>query len=487
MLFNARERRIIDLLILYGEATFSDFTEYFDISERTLRRSLSSINDSLLEFNLEIIVKNDYVYLIGNNENKNRLTTMLDRNNDLSDLELKSLIIHKIFYDDEVSILSLSYLTGFSVYTINKIMDQIKSETKNNFDYFAEKGKGIQIDLNESYKRKLLHKYINMLALDHLSEFILGFNSDGLDISNKIITECLNLNLTYKVEKIIHENIINKHKRKLTDDVYLSAVLMISISLERIENGFYISSNQSSNISNQPDYESNPVVNELLALVTDNILVTQNESHYFIKLYFQLINDPASTIDYESLAARLIQKVEDTYRVDLSSKLLQHDLVQHFQSFNGKQIIGNTFYEKKLIGQIKNEYYDLFQTIESEMISILGTENVTDEQIVFIVLHFGVELIEHNIDVKRRKKILAICSSGMGSSKMMASILNTQLDNVNIHSASVYKLYNQIDMSKYDLIVATINLGDVPVPYVVVSPLITENQMKVIKNKLNDE
>lgn len=484
MYFNARERKIIDFLILYGETAIADLIDYFKISERTLRRDISSINESFKSYKLEVIIKNSYIYLIGSNKNKNKVYQILEAENDLSGIELKTLILYKIFYSDNTSILEISNSTGYSLYTLNKTLEEIREENTTPINFISEKGKGLKTDLNESHKRKILHKYISLLSSDYLSNFMQGFNSEDLVINNGILNEVIDLNLVYRIEKIIFNHIIKNNKRKIIDDIYLSLVLMVAISLHRIKNRFYITDEINyENVTSENELE--PMISELLNLITEEPSVLSGERYYLLKNFIILVNENNQSINYKNVVDVLISEVEEYYGIKLKSKVLREDLIQHFKNSNSNQIVGNTYYTKKLISQIKDEYFELYKVIESKMVDLVGEDNITDEQIVFVVLHFGVELIELNVDIKHQKRILAVCSSGMGSSKMMASILKAKLDNVIIHSTSIYKLYNQTDISLYDLIVTTVNLNGVEIPYVVVSPLITDNQIRIIKKKLD--
>lgn len=177
MFFNAREQEILDLLILYGEASISTFTNYFGISERTLRRSITSINSSLKEYSLDVIMKNDSVYLIGKNDKKNQLSLLLNPYNDYSDTEIKCQIIYHLFYSNQIFLFELSNKINTTIYSTINMLKEIRKENDGIFDYKIEKGKGIEVLANEANKRTILYKYFYKLCSNYLSEIIQGFES----------------------------------------------------------------------------------------------------------------------------------------------------------------------------------------------------------------------------------------------------------------------------------------------------------------------
>lgn len=71
--------------------------------------------------------------------------------------------------------------------------------------------------------------------------------------------------------------------------------------------------------------------------------------------------------------------------------------------------------------QIKRDYFLLYMAVEEGMEKFFPGLRFPDDEIAFIVLHFGSAL-----EIKREEakiKALIVCSSGIGSSKMLASRL----------------------------------------------------------------
>lgn len=485
MYFTARERNILEFLILYGEASTSDFTSYFDISERTLRRDILSINDSLLDKTLDVVWKNSNICLIGENKEKNSLADFLNSYYDYSSLEIKSLILNVLFQEETVSILKISNLINTTVHTVYTNLEELRNENEEDFVFVIEKGKGIKTRCTEFSKRKLLNKYYYQLSIDYLLEFIQGFSSSKIHIKNKVINKCLDLDLIFTVEEIFRKNANESLKKGIiSDEDYLRMVMYFSISLKRIREHHILTgvSSLGKEIFNEEVYE---LVTKLLDIISADEVIRKKENLYFINIYLESIGRKSSNdIDPEFLADQLIKRIEKEYNIDLLKSSLRQDLIAHLNNRSKIQFYGSTFYAKKLIAQIKNEYIELYRVIEKELLNYFTKDEVTEEQIVYIVLHFGVELI--NINNVRPKEILVVCSSGMGSSKMMSAILKKEMNNVNLSTTSVYKLFNEVDLTKYDLIITTVNLGKVLFPYVVVSPLITNDQIKYIKKKLNE-
>ncbi|MCE3399280.1 PTS lactose transporter subunit IIB, partial [Staphylococcus aureus] len=90
----------------------------------------------------------------------------------------------------------------------------------------------------------------------------------------------------------------------------------------------------------------------------------------------------------------------------------------------------------------------------------------------FIVLHFGGSIKNQG---NRFLNILVVCSSGIGTSRLLANRLEQVFSEIErITQASVSDL-NVLDLNNYDGIISTVNL-DIEAPFLIVNPLLPEHE-----------
>ncbi|MGX7197998.1 BglG family transcription antiterminator [Enterococcus olivae] len=489
MYISARNREILELLLLYGEASKFDFINYFQISERTLRRDLNEINEYTRKFSLIVITKDDYLILQGEDSNKNKLNSWINSYDGyvFSSTERKSLLLYYLFYDIGRTLSDLSFKLNVSPDKINQELNSIKSEFPEEFSFQIEKAKGIVVLSNENQKRFLLYRYIYQMCNKSLSQFIFAFRVSDISINNVAILECVNISSLIEIEKRFRS--IRSTLFNVSDEDYLKILLYFSISIERIDNGYKLEALNFSNFFENTLNRKNSLYTFIVSLLDEPVKSTSSsviEINHLYNFSLDFTNQESiDTLNLENLAESLIQTVERRLKLTLKSRTLKEDLTNHLIStFTVSRENNQTFFDKKMITQIKNDYSNIYTIVKEELRNFFLKESITDDKVVYIVLHFGVALLE--LSEKRGYDLLVVCSSGMGTSKMISAILKRNIPEINsVDTVSVYNLFHEVDLTKYDLVVSTINLGEVPFSYIVISPVITEIQIKEIKNRLD--
>src|SRR5699024_6433176 len=101
------------------------------------------------------------------------------------------------------------------------------------------------------------------------------------------------------------------------------------------------------------------------------------------------------------------------------------------------------------------------------------------EEICYLVLHFGSALLQKEAAVSL--KALVVCSSGIGTAKLLATKLQQQIPEIKqVENKSLFEL-PEINLSEYDLIVSTIPLQEIDREYVIASPMLEQADIRKIK------
>lgn len=489
MYINARNREILEILLLYGEAAINDFINYFQISERTLRRDVNEVNTYIKKFSLIVIIKDNNLVLQGEDSNKNKLYDWIASYDGyvFSSKERKSLLLYYLFYGMGNTLSELSQKINISLDKVNEDINSIKNEFPDDFSFQIEKGKGIKVLSNEKQKRFLLYRYIYQMCSTSLSQFMFAFRVSDISISNVAILECVNINSLIEIEKRFRD--IRSTLFNVSDEDYLKMLLYFAISIERIDNGYAIGPLDSSTLVENTMERKNSLYEFIVALLKQlsNATSITEINHLYTFLLDFTSQESIDTLDLETFAVSLIKTVEKRMKIKLESESLKKDLTNHLiNTFTLNRESNQTFFDQKMVTQIKNDYPNIYKIVKEELNKTFLKENITEDKIVYLVLHFGVALLE--LTEKSGYDLLVVCSSGMGTSKMISAILKKEISDIDsVNTVSVYNLFQETDLTKYDLIVSTINLGEVPFSYVVISPIITEIQIKEIINKLQKE
>ncbi|UPG65283.1 BglG family transcription antiterminator [Metabacillus endolithicus] len=139
-----------------------------------------------------------------------------------------------------------------------------------------------------------------------------------------------------------------------------------------------------------------------------------------------------------------------------------------------------------LLQEIKRDYQELFQVIKKAVSESLPFEKVPDEEVGYLVLHFGAALNKRK--VVKKLKALIICSSGIGTSKMLATQINNQFPHIaELKNISAFEL-RDINVSEYDLILSTIPIEDISSDYLLVKiSILTTDELNKIKDYIEEK
>ncbi|KAA2301381.1 PRD domain-containing protein, partial [Clostridioides difficile] len=81
--------------------------------------------------------------------------------------------------------------------------------------------------------------------------------------------------------------------------------------------------------------------------------------------------------------------------------------------------------------QIRKDYDSLFEEVKQSVHQAWPGTEVPDEEIGFLVMHFGAS-IERLRALKREIRAIIVCTSGIGSSRMLSSRLSKEIPEIRI-------------------------------------------------------
>ncbi|MBB6284092.1 BglG family transcription antiterminator [Geobacillus subterraneus] len=204
-------------------------------------------------------------------------------------------------------------------------------------------------------------------------------------------------------------------------------------------------------------------------------------------------------------------RVADDKRMDQNDdittlkRIIRH-MVDDFQTYSCVQFKRREELEKNLLVHMKSAYYrlkygfhlqnDLTESVKANypdlfiltkkvvhhLESVVG-QPVSDDEIAYIAMHFGGWLDREGVSVPVRKKVLIVCESGIGTSRMLQKQLGELLSTVDVIGVVSTREYNYTSLAGYvDFVVTTTPLQPKDVPVYMVHPILTtEDKMLLLR------
>ncbi|MEK5441405.1 BglG family transcription antiterminator [Fredinandcohnia sp. FSL W7-1320] len=487
MMMTAREKAIVDLMVKKsGNHTISSIADFLHVSTRTIQRDIKSIEKILKKFDLS--VENDNgLSIVGTNENFYRLIQELNKIKPIDfTIEERRLLayIKLLDADGPIKLAPLANELGISITTLGTDIDDLMEWLKN-YDIILnrKKGVGIEIDGLEEDKRNALVSYLLIHFNKELIESIFLLSNDRLQ--NDKILFFLKKDYLKTTDKIVY-SYINQSEIKLADSDYIAFIIYICISLQRIEKGHTLSERKQDvdRIKNSEEYSLLiKICGELSNLLS--IELNDHEISNFVTVFRgSKIVTTENTYYDQILISRSVKKliydVSEQLNVDLSADFsLFQGLMAHMEPTIYRMTKGLTHFNP-LTEEIKQKYPLLFMAVHTSVNKIFTQIPFYDDEIAYIVLHFGsaLELKKEEVQIHA----LIICPTGIGTSKMLASRIKKEVPEITSTDIISLKEMHTMDWSQYQIIVSTVLLPlQEKFDYVYVNPLLYEKDIESIQ------
>ncbi|WP_409252573.1 BglG family transcription antiterminator [Bacillus sp. SCS-153A] len=489
MFITSREKSIIDLIIrTSGKHTVSTLADYIGVSGRTIQRNLKSVEKILQEHQLELKrTTNEGLFIDGKNEQIYKLIQKLtdivptDETPEERKLSLLVTLLHEgPYFKKQV----LANQLGISPATLTVYLDEL-ADWLNKFSVTLtrKRGVGVEVSADEASKRHALANFflvyfyeeiIESLYLiqkgSHLAEPILGY----IPAESMLVVDS------------VTSHVLNKEQSKLIDSDYIGLVVHICLTIQRTSSGYILDEEVESENGYTHEYK-------LLEMIGDklrerlSVSITNKDIHFLSLILKGSKVQAADSIDYDSiilgqLIKKVIEQVSTKLHVDLSDDFsLYQGLLAHMEPsiFRLKQQM-ELF--NPLTNDIKKKYPVLFMAVKTSLESEFKDIHFPDDEVAFIVLHFGSALLMNEEKVKINAVV--VCPTGIGTSKMLASRIQKEITEINSIEILSLKDFQSASLKAYDIVISTIRLPFTDVDYTLVSPLLNEKDIGSIRNYL---
>jgi mannitol operon transcriptional antiterminator len=495
-----RERKIIEILLANTTTLpIKELAQQLDVSVRTIHRDLKNVEEILKEYQLSLNKKSGIgIYIDGTDEKKDLLKMMLLNSNltDYTPEERQAIIFaHLLNANGPVKLFTLANELNVTNATISNDLDAIQPFfEKHNLELIRKRGLGVHVKGKESDKRSalssIISKYVNendLISL--LRENIEKKSKSHLDsISNRLLGLVDHRKLI-AIEKSV-ENLRKELPYELADSSYIGLVVHLALAIERLQKGENIRFDPAylEELKGSQEYSfAKKLIHSLEKLFEMDI---PDDEIGYITMHLRgakLRYDTDFTVEESSLdlafkAKELIQFVSAEVQADISDngKLLK-DLIAHLKPaiFRLKQGMN---IKNPLLKEIEKDYTLLFSIIEEGVKEVFPKIPFPKEEIGYLVLHFASQLLNVEEDVSLIA--LVVCSSGIGTSKMLASQIKQQVPEIQkVENRSLFEL-ERMNLSDYDLIISTVPIQNIKEKYILTSPFLSKSELQEIKSEI---
>ncbi|EAF4536100.1 BglG family transcription antiterminator [Listeria monocytogenes] len=476
--FDARNMTLLESLVVANVYLAPEkLQEELGISKRTLQYDVEKINKELDNIGLDGIqsVRGQGYYLL--EEEKTTIKEILE-NREAS---------HKVFSASERRIRILFFLLVTDARVIIDTINECNEVSRNTSlqDIKQLKLALKQFNLELIYDRK----NGNMVLGDERSirQFFIHYcmNNEEIATADQLL-DLMKINPMLKNQELfpnldtIFEILAVTEKKigiRYTDEVIERIGIMIFFFKERMKRDCYL------NEQEEHEVESFDIAQEIYEQLqqTEDFSINHAEITYLGKLLLgasRLNDDAAATGKLDIIVEKIIAEFERLACVNFEDhRNLKKDLLLHLQP---------AYYRLKfqiewinpLRTDIKQSYSDVYEITKKslEPLEELLGETIPEDEIAYVTILFGGYLSRKNNTLVERKKLLIVCSKGVGTSRMIERQLSQLLgERVEILEPISIREFEK-GLYAPDFIVSTLPIMEPKAPVFIVSPILTEAQ-----------
>lgn len=496
-MLSKRETQILKLLFDHRHTylTSQEIASGIDVSNRTARKYLHLLEDALKQESIAVIEAKqgngyqlkiedarrfDEFYLkeVKNQMASKDITTIQESN------DRQYYILNRLFFEQSaVYVDAIADELFVSRSTISNDLVEIKKLiTPYQIELQSKSNKGIFIVGNEQNIRHFIMNYFFMERLhDNLFAFSMYANLlEGISVEEIVIIvldEC------------------RESQLKLSDFIVYNLVLHIGLAIKRIQNGFFM--DIQAPISFDEDSIEYQTALKILARIEHAVGITfSSEEADFIALHLKnkitakTIFKKADVTE-EQIRAQLLETLK---AIDQDTPFdLEHDtilidgLMLHFIPLLTR-LQNNSSIENPLLEEIKTQYPDLFELTVNyfSKMPVFKSYQVTEGEWAYLAIHITAAVERYFNEQKTH--VLVICATGLGSSQMIKNRLEREFGSrILIEKVISYYEIAEQDLSHIDLVISSINLGNIVLnaPIVNVSVFLGKDDIQKINHEIS--
>lgn len=478
-----RQKKILSMLSDGCYVTSSYIASKLNVSDRTIRNEIKSIerllDESIVKINvrpkygisIEIMNIEKFHQLLGNQRINHFLPSTPKQ-------RVQFIMEYLLAHDDFVKIEDIADLLYMSTSSISADIKIVRDELKkNNLELIQRPKYGLKVEGSEFDRRLCISQYLanrfdeeEMLRFDKKQDLerIASEIEVIFEISSFIMADFAFNNLVMHIYIAIQR--VKSGKYVPFDEVKLSALksekefLLARQITERIENLYQIEF---------PETECGYIAIHLLGKKT----ITTNEISNII-------------IDEEMYAVvgNMLQIIDEELNLELSSDFdLRLSLAMHLVPMKSRLEFDLNM-RNPLLQQIKEHYILAYMAATSACVAIkeMYHKEVSEDEIGYIALHINLALERKKENIEK-KNIIMVCSTGRGSAELLEHQYRMKFGRyinklITTNAMNIVKM----DFRDIDFVISTVPINEpLPVPIIQVQMFLEDIDEINVRQQLN--
>ncbi|MCM2675454.1 BglG family transcription antiterminator [Alkalicoccobacillus plakortidis] len=496
MYIPARERQLLKLLLNeQNQLDLRELASSLDVSTRTIQRDLKGLSGVMSDYDLTLHKDLTKGYqILGAQED------LIQLKNDLASLEPSEytpeerqllLLVALLEKQEPVKLFSLAEELNVTVATVSHDLTKVEEWLSSyHLTLIRRRGYGVEVAGSETNIRRSLSRLITENISESNFYHSVGDYSSDQSETESISERLLDIVDAKKIQRVQEavEDLRTHSNGQMADSSYIGLIVHLALAIERIQQGekVQMDEEQLSELQQETVYE----LAKTLAISLENIFsisIPEEEIGYIVmhlrgakiqKEYNLFNNEEYTELSY--YADRLIKQMENNLELSFDDHSLYPGLISHLEPALYRMNHGMKIHNP-LLERIKQNYASLYKRVKEVTEKVFDPLIVPEEEIGFLVMHFGSAIERQN--QKNPLKAMVICSSGIGSSKLLASRLEKEFPEIEqIDNVSLFD-FNKHEARYYDLIISTVPLTQSE-QYFLVKPFLSKEETEQIRQHI---
>ncbi|AIQ11975.1 BglG family transcription antiterminator [Paenibacillus durus] len=495
----ARQRQMIQLLLdNREEITAAEIAGNIGVSVRTVHREMEDTEHILQDFGLTLSRKSGKgIQMNGPETGLGQLRHFLraEKPAEYSGEERKIFELCSLIETEEpLKLFALAHTLKVTVATVSNDLDELEPWVRKfGLQLVRRRGYGVEITGAEADKRRALCR----LAAEHLDQSDLVGRGpqpegEGSPVFRKLLA-AVGQSRLLNVENLLWDMEWN-WTAELPESVYMELLLGLSVAVRRWEIGMVIHDSEEKAYPRISDHQNISGAEQFVKQLKNemNLSLPTSETLYIAE-WFDRAQESSGHDDFVhgdiglmGLVYRLTEQVvKRTGFPFQSDRILREGLLEHVEQAL-RRIREGTRIRNPLLGPIRKDYQYLFRMIRDAVEELKLDLAVPDEEIAFLVMHFGAST-ERLSQLRRNVRAILVCASGLSSSRLLGERLRKEMPQLEILGNVSWYEAARMPEEDYDLIISTIDLPMEKDQYIRISPLLTAEEtdklLRYIQNK----
>ena len=292
------------------------------------------------------------------------------------------------------------------------------------------------------------------------------------------------------IEKLLAD--VGKKNLDIGDIYYANLLTHILICIKRVRENIHIEDNEESRMIHIHTLDQYGKAREIAGKINEhyNIQIGEGETYY---IYQYLISsgfegrgqkeerEPGNEDKCTEFANKLTRRLSEKFGIRFEQdKDMMQGLILHIRPMLNR-LEYNIQIQNLLQEEIGRQYPGMVALCEDalkELAEEYGLPAISRDEVVNIAIYYQTMLEKMTM----RKRVLVVCHSGYGTSQLLAAKLKNEFAFMQIVDVVSSRKAKDMDLTGIDYIIATVPIERNDVPYIIVSSLLSEQDIKAIRS-----